>query len=259
MSSSSDAAEQLVHTYLELYLEGTKIALDVSGKATKNVISALYALSKEQKKTKGQIRLSNMIKTGKELKIFPVSRDDLKKFTQEAKRYGVLYCLVMDKHKKAPDEMIDIMVKAEDASKIDRIVRRFNIQTMSSAEIKSEIAKTKEQNSQKPVDKDVQTKEKEVIEKDEKSKAPIQKEEGQNSPSITKSEKSNQLENSSKNKKNFEEKTIDIEEKPSVREELKEIRADLESKAKTKSQEKTKDTKSVSKTPKNKNTKERVK
>ena len=55
MSYSSEAAEQLVHTYMELYLEGTKVALNISGKATKSVISALYSLSKEQKKTKGQI------------------------------------------------------------------------------------------------------------------------------------------------------------------------------------------------------------
>lgn len=209
MSNSSDAAEQLVHTYIELYLEGTKVALNISGKATKNIIKALYSLSKEQKKTKGQIRLSNMIKSGKELTIFPVARDDLKKFTEEAKRYGVLYSTVIEKNKTNKDGMVDIMVRTEDASKIDRIVRRFNIQTLSKAEIKSEILKTKEENLKTP-----------------------------NSPSITKSAKENQLENSFENKKNFEGQIISSKEtKTSVRQELKTIKEDLEKKSKEKSKE----------------------
>ena len=209
MSNSSDAAEQLVHTYIELYLEGTKVALNISGKATKNIIKALYSLSKEQKKTKGQIRLSNMIKSGKELTIFPVARDDLKKFTEEVKRYGVLYSTVIEKNKTNKDGMVDIMVRTEDASKIDRIVRRFNIQTLSKAEIKSEILKTKEENLKTP-----------------------------NSPSITKSAKENQLENSFENKKNFEGQIISSKEtKTSVRQELKTIKEDLEKKSKEKSKE----------------------
>ena len=209
MSNSSDAAEQLVHTYIELYLEGTKVALNISGKATKNIIKALYSLSKEQKKTKGQIRLTNMIKSGKELTIFPVARDDLKKNTEEAKRYGVLYSTVIEKNKTNKDCMVDIMVRTEDASKIDRIVRRFNIQTLSKAEIKSEILKTKEENSKTP-----------------------------NSPSITKSAKESQLENSYENRKNFEGQTINSKNtKPSVRKELENIKEDLEKKSKEKSKE----------------------
>lgn len=204
MSSSSDAAEQLVHTYMEIYLEGTKVALNISGKATKNIISALYSLSKEQKKTKGQIRLSNMIKSGKELTIFPVAKDDLKKFSQEAKRYGVLYSTIIEKSKSNADGMVDIMVKKEDASKIDRIVRRFNIQILSSAEIKSEIQKSKEENTKST-----------------------------DLPSITKSEKKNQLENSYESKKNLEERITKIkDDKPSVREELKEFEKEIANKTK---------------------------
>ena len=233
MSYSSEAAEQLVHTYMELYLEGTKVALNISGKATKSVISALYSLSKEQKKTKGQIRLSNMIKSGKELTIFPVANEDLKRFTQEAKRYGVLYSTVIDKNKTNSDGMVDIMVRKEDASKLDRIVRRFNIKVISSAEIKTEIQKTREENGKLPIDKGVQEKAIQDIIKDEKQKAPIRSEVQQSSPSITRTVKENQLESSLDNKKSLEGQTAK-DKKPSVREELKEIKEDLENKAKEK-------------------------
>ena len=35
-----------------------------------------------------------MIKSGKELKVFSIPNKDLKKFTEQAKRYGVLYCVL---------------------------------------------------------------------------------------------------------------------------------------------------------------------
>ena len=56
-----------------------------------------------------------MLKSGKELKVFSVKYDDLKKFTEEAKRYGVLFSALIDKKQKNVDGMVDIMVKAEDA------------------------------------------------------------------------------------------------------------------------------------------------
>lgn len=33
-----------------------------------------------------------MLKSGKELKVFTISEEHLKRFAQEAKRYGVVYC-----------------------------------------------------------------------------------------------------------------------------------------------------------------------
>ena len=36
-----------------------------------------------------------MIRTGKPLKIFTVSKDDLKTFAREAKNYGISYCALI--------------------------------------------------------------------------------------------------------------------------------------------------------------------
>ena len=54
--------------------------------------------------------------------------EDLLKFSKEAKRYGILYCALRDKNDK--DGMSDIMVRAEDAGKINRIVERFSLATV---------------------------------------------------------------------------------------------------------------------------------
>lgn len=229
MTNSGDVAEQITKAYLEVYLEGTKVILNISGKAAKNVASAIYVILKDSKKTKGKTRLTAMIKSGKELKIFPVIKEDLKRFTIEAKRYGVQYCVILDKDKNISDGMVDIMVKSEDASKIDRIVKRFNINTLSETEIKSQIEKTRK-NSQNNIEKVVQEKTSETTKNDEKNNP---------SPSIARATESPQSENSLDNKKKLEEITTNNKKKPSVRKELKDIKDKLESKTKTKTNEKT--------------------
>ena len=123
MNSSGDAAEQVVR----LSLEGLEVAARLSGSAAKNIAILLVSVLKEEQKTKGKARLTSMIKSGKELKVFSIPNRDLKKFTEQAKRYGVLYCVLRDKSTKADNAPVDIIVRAEDASKIQRIVERFEL------------------------------------------------------------------------------------------------------------------------------------
>ena len=85
-----------------------------------------------------------MLRSGKELKVFTVRRGDLKKFTQEAKRYGVLYCVLADRKNKDPNAVVDVIARAEDASKISRIVERFSLASVDTATIVQEAEKTKD-------------------------------------------------------------------------------------------------------------------
>ena len=57
----------------------------------------LYAILNGSQKIKGQTKLTNMLKSGKELKVFSLKQEDLKKFTEEAKRYGILFSVLVDK------------------------------------------------------------------------------------------------------------------------------------------------------------------
>ena len=140
MNNSGDAAEQVVR----LSLEGTEVALKLTGSAAKNIAAALYAVLKnrDKNKIKGRQRLTAMLKSGKELKVFTISEEHLKQFATEAKRYGVVYCALRGKEKSA-DGMVDVMVRAEDASKINRIVERFHLATVDTASIKHEIEKAR--------------------------------------------------------------------------------------------------------------------
>ena len=135
MYNSGDAAEQVVR----MSLEGAEVALKITGAAAKNLAAALYTVLKDQKKTKGKIRLTNMLRSGKELKVFAVKDGDLQKFCEEAKKYGVLYCVLKDKN--ATDGITDIMVRAEDAAKVNRIFTRFGLATVDLASLKTELVK----------------------------------------------------------------------------------------------------------------------
>ena len=127
-------------------LNGVEVAAKISGKAAERLAVLLYAVLRDQKKTRGKIRLTNMLKSGKELKVFAVKDGELQKFCEEAKKYGVLYCVLKDN--KADDGLTDIMVRAEDASKINRIFERFNLATVDMASVKTEIQKSRDAKTQ---------------------------------------------------------------------------------------------------------------
>ena len=123
-------------------LNGVEVAAKISGKAAERLAVLLYAVLRDQKKTRGKIRLTNMLKSGKELKVFAVRDGELRKFCEEAKKYGVLYCVLKDN--AAADGLTDIMVRAEDAGKINRIFERFGLATVDMASVKTEIQQSRE-------------------------------------------------------------------------------------------------------------------
>ncbi len=122
MNNGGDAAEQIVR----LSLEGFEVAAKLTGSAAKNVALLLVSVLKQEQQTKGKARLTNMIRSGKELKVFSLPQKDIQKFTEQAKRYGVLYCLLRDKNTRVGDAPVDIIARAEDASKIQRIATALN-------------------------------------------------------------------------------------------------------------------------------------
>ena len=160
MSQSGDAAEQIV----KMSLDGAEVVLKLTGTGLKNIAAFLLAAAKSdgnnKMKLSGKERLKTMLKSGKELKVFGIKESDLEQFTKYAKRYGVVYCAIRDKD-GSPDGLTDVMAKAEDAPKIDRIVERLNFAAVDRATIKSEIVKSKAEK---------QTAELDITEKDDADK-----------------------------------------------------------------------------------------
>ena len=104
MNHSGDAAEQIVR----MGLEGVEVAAKITGTAAKEIALLLLAALKSPEKSTGGMklmgkeRLETMLKSGKPLEIFSLRDSDLKTFSQEAKRYGIVYC-VLRNSKNTPD------------------------------------------------------------------------------------------------------------------------------------------------------------
>lgn len=237
--SSGEAAEQVVR----MTLNGVEVAAKISGKAAERLAVLLYAVLKDQKKTRGKTRLNSMLRSGKELKVFAIGDRDLEKFCREAKKYGILYCVLKDK--TANDGLTDVFVRAEDASKINRIFERFGIATADIGSARTEIVKAKEE--QKGAD--IPVPDRSTTEKDKEeafldallTPAPNKEEAQTQNPTQGPAAKSRPSEPTS----NQREKTVrgisDPTERsrPSVRQEMKEIRE--EQRQRTSSAQKTKD------------------
>jgi outer membrane biosynthesis protein TonB len=140
MPYAGEAAEQAIR----ISLQGAEMALRVSGTGAKHIAALIAAAAASSEKTAGRTRLAAMLRSGKELKVFTVSERDLKEFAKEAKRYGVLYCALREKN-PLESGVTDIMVRSEDAFKINRIVERLRLATVDSAEIAQEIEEPKAQ------------------------------------------------------------------------------------------------------------------
>lgn len=122
---SGETADQAVRMTLQGIEIAANIAIKLGDSATKLLAATLYAIITDKKKIKGKTRLDNLLKSNKELKVFAIRHEDLKVFCEEAKRYGVLYCVLKEKNKTSG--ICEIMVRAEDASKISRIIDKCEL------------------------------------------------------------------------------------------------------------------------------------
>ena len=184
MTNSGDAAEQVVR----LSLEGFEVVARLTGSAAKNVALLLASTLKQPSKTKGKSRLTSMIKSGKPLSVFAVPNKNLKKFTEQAKKYGVLYCVLKDKNSKGENDEVDIICREADSAKVQRIFDRFELGNVDKTSIVTEAERDIEE--RKEQERDRPEKSQEIIEQQKQAEKPKKKDESAHeNPSAAKTEK----------------------------------------------------------------------
>lgn len=227
MSTSGDAAEQVVR----MSLEGFETVAKISGKGALELAKLLLAEMKKPQRTKGRASLMTMLKQGKEIKVFEIDDKSLKKFCEEAKKYGVMYHVLKDKSRK--DGKCDIMVRKEDVSKVNRIFDRFGLGVDHKAVIRKAVAKDKDGKQDTP---EKQKPEKSPEDKfiEELFMKPGQSEKTQDdNPTRAKTEKSPPSAPSSKSPENRKSSRDGTPERPSVKKQLKELDRQRKLKEKT--------------------------
>lgn len=148
MNLGSDPADQVVR----YTLEGTEYALRLSGTAAKNFAIFVAAVLRDQKKTRGKTNLTRLLREEKPLKFFSVSADRMKEFAQEAKRHGLLFVPMRDRND--PDH-IEIAIWADDAAKVERIIERMQLDVVATgeAEIMTDVDHTEPEQAQESPDR----------------------------------------------------------------------------------------------------------
>ena len=125
MNYGGEAADQVVR----YSLDGLDHGLRLSGAMAKNLAIFIAAVLKDQKKSYGKTRMMRMLKENRPLKFFTVSGEKMREFNREAKRHGLLYVGIRDR--KNP-EHCEIMVFADDAAKVNRIMDRMGLDYLKS-------------------------------------------------------------------------------------------------------------------------------
>lgn len=118
MSTSGEAADQMAREALQF----SEVAIKLTALGFKNSLALALAYAKENPKVKGKTSLDRLLRENKELKVIPIKSEDVSKFKEYAKQYGVLFAVIKD---KTQSEKVDIMFKAEDVSKLNRIYEQM--------------------------------------------------------------------------------------------------------------------------------------
>lgn len=254
MNHSGDAADQIVN----MTVRGVEVTANMAGRAALSLATFLLAALKSQKRSKGRTRMQAF--NGKPTKVFVIKSEDMKTFAHEARKYGILFAAVVNK--KQPDGLIDVVVNANDAAKVQRISERFALSTVDVEKIRRDIEQkwheTQEVPEQERVNPEGQghTVDDNMLDemlgeqpKEPQQKQPIEIE--KENPTMAGMVKSDPSAPISENKGNIDmgEVKRDV---PSVRKQMKEIRDERRTKGAVKSPQKDMSRATIHKQPKNK-------
>lgn len=127
-------------------VKGVECVANLTGKGALSLATFLIAALKDEKRTSGKARMRAF--HGKPTAVFVMKAKDMKVFAEEAKKYGVLYAAVVNK--KQPDGLVDVVVNANDAARVNRIAERFALSTVDIQKIRADIEKTRTEKAKQP-------------------------------------------------------------------------------------------------------------
>lgn len=143
MMNGGEAADQMV----SYAFKGGEVVLRLSGSAAKNLAVYLANILKEGGPSKGKTTLKRMIADGSPLTVQRIKVDEIPYFNEMAKKYGVMFVAIRDKQRA--DGTCDIMFRADDAARVNRIFDRLAISEHPDvAHIRSEIQRERGENQQ---------------------------------------------------------------------------------------------------------------
>lgn len=136
-----EAADQVVR----MMLSSGEVAVRLTGSAIQNLAAIGLALAQNNKKLSGRTSLGKMLQETRDIRVFPMSREQYQVFRQTARPMKVLYAAVKDKEN--PQAPIDLMVPSTELERANQIFQRMGYGLSQTAPSKEAPAPKKESRS----------------------------------------------------------------------------------------------------------------
>ena len=110
-----EAADQLVR----MMLSGTEMSVRLGGSALRN----LLALAKNNKTLSGKVNLGKMLRETRDLRQFPMTPEQYKRFAKQAKKQKILFSAIRDKDDHG--KLIDVILPVTELDRANMIFEKL--------------------------------------------------------------------------------------------------------------------------------------
>ena len=114
-----EAADQMVR----MMLSGTEVAVRLSGSALKNLLALTMALARDHKTLSGKVNMGKMLRETRDLRRFPMTKQQYKQFKKLAKKHKLLYSVIRDKDDRG--QLIDVILPVTELDRANAIFERI--------------------------------------------------------------------------------------------------------------------------------------
>lgn len=120
-----EAADQLVR----MMLSGGEVAVRLGGSAAKNLLAMSLALAKNHRKISGKVRMGKMLQQTRDLRVFPMTREEYREFRHKAREPKLLYAAIQNsKDPNGPKSMVDVVMPATEVERANLVFQKMMYQ-----------------------------------------------------------------------------------------------------------------------------------
>ena len=115
---NGEAADEVVR----MVLNGSEVAIRLTGSAAKNLAAILVAWSKNHKKVYGKTSMMKLLRSGEELQVLSLTKEQYQDFKASARKQ-VLFATFMDS--KSEDGKVDVVIESKSIPLDNHIMDRI--------------------------------------------------------------------------------------------------------------------------------------
>ena len=115
---NGEAADEVVR----MVLNGSEVAIRLTGSAAKNMAAILVAWSKNHKKVYGKTSMMKLLRSGEELQVLSLTKEQYRDFKASARKQ-VLFAPFVDT--KSEDGKVDVVIAARSIPLVNHILDRI--------------------------------------------------------------------------------------------------------------------------------------